>query len=133
MFTFRNKEYQYLIWDWRSTLWDPFNHQLYPWVKDFFEKNKDLKHILISFSIDYEKRYGQIMQEGLAKYFTYISISLKRKREQFEEVFDKGIAIPEKSLIIGDNTNDEIKVAKDLGIDSVTIGEFLKEISVAKK
>lgn len=132
MFKYKGKTYHYIIWDWRSTLWDPFNSCLYPWVQAFFTKHKNLSHILISFSIDREKRMKMIEQTDLKKYFKHISISLVNKREQFEEVFDQGIAKPDETLVVGDNKNDEIKVAKDLAVDFAIISEFLKEISVAK-
>ncbi|MCK9368799.1 hypothetical protein M0R04_02360 [Candidatus Dojkabacteria bacterium] len=74
-----------------------------------------------------------IEKNDMKKYFKYISISLMKKKEMFTKIFNEGIAILSKSLVIGDNVYDEIKAAKELGVDTVSIGDFLKEISVAKK
>lgn len=128
MVNIKGKQYKTIIWDWRSTLYDPLNHELYDWVKPFFEENKDLEHILVSYVSDREKRMKWIKDTGMKHQFKHIFLTSSPKRQSFEEIVDGLGYNPEEIIVVGDNENDEIKAAQDLALDSILVEDFVKEV-----
>lgn len=124
---YKNKEYKTIIWDWKSTLYDDFNSKLFDWVISVFKK-LDTQNYLVSWSSDYQKRLELINSFGIKAYFKEISISLTSKREIFEKIFDSQGVDPETTLVVGDNMNDEIRIARDMGVDATHVSEFVSEV-----
>lgn len=127
---YKNKDYKSIIWDWRSTIYDPLLNQLYPWVKDFFNENDDVDHYLISWTGNVQKRTELINSFEITKKFKKIYITGEKKRTVFEKIFDEEGVDADNTLIIGDNVNDEISIAKDLAVDSVLISKFIKDMGL---
>lgn len=131
MMKYKDKEYETILWDWRSTLYDPNTESLYPWVEDFF-KTARVNHILVSWALNPQKRTELIESFSISKKFLRKYISSTKKRQIFEQIFDQDGFNPETTIVIGDNINDEISIANDLAIDSIHVDSFVKEFHLAK-
>jgi predicted HAD superfamily phosphohydrolase YqeG len=131
MIKYKGKEYKTIVWDWRSTLYDPNNESLYPWVEDYIKHSK-VNHILVSWAANPQRRIELINSFSIMKEFKEIIVTGNKKRVSFEYLFDKEEIDPETTIVIGDNVNDEIALAKDMGIDCSTVEEFVKENKLAK-
>lgn len=129
---YKDKEYKTIIWDWKSTLYDPYNETLYDWVLPFLDKS-DAQNYLVSWSNDVAKRTELIKSYNLEKYFKKIIISLTSKRENFEMLFEQEGVDPETTLVVGDNINDEIKTAREMSVDAIHISTFVQEVVKPKK
>lgn len=131
MIDYKGKRYENIIWDWRSTLYDPFTENLYPWVGIFFKKYK-LNNYLVSWAANPSKRTELINSFPLMKNFKRIIVTGENKKDVFESIFDLKELDPELTLVVGDNMNDEIALAKELGIDSEEVSKFIKNMGLAK-
>lgn len=131
MIKIKNKEYETILWDWRSTLYDPNTESLYPWVEEFISRT-NVNHILVSWALNPLKRIELVNSFSISNKFSNKYISSIKKREVFEQIFDQDGIDPETTLIIGDNVNDEILIAKDLCVDSMHVTDFVKELHLAK-
>ncbi|MCC7289699.1 HAD hydrolase-like protein [bacterium] len=125
---YRNKEYKTIIWDWRSTIYDPSSETLYPWVKPLLREYNDVNHILVSWALNVPVRREKIKSFGVMTYFKRIFVT-NDKRMTFEEIFDELGYDADSTLIVGDNVNDEIAIAKDIGVDSEVVEVFVKNVA----
>lgn len=129
---YKGKNYKTIIWDWRSTLYDPNTEQLYPWVLTFL-KNYKVENILVSWAANPASRKELINSFKLSKYFSQIIITGTNKREEFEKLFDLEQVNPDTTIIVGDNINDEIALAEQLGVDNEEVSKFVKNLGLANK
>ncbi len=120
-----NSKYKWVIWDWLWTIYTPDENKLYDWVEDFLKENSDKKHILVSWAAKPPERAKLIESFGVSKYFVDIACGTFDKKQVFEQMIEKhGIKI-EELLVIGDNIEQEITAARELGADSHHIDEFV--------
>jgi len=128
-FKFNNKQYKHLFWDWLWTLYFPKSEGLYEWVLPLFKKYKDkVDYYLFSYSNSEESRMKLIEKTGIKPYFKEIVIGEVNKFEAFKKILDKYCISSSDVLIIGDNLTQEIAAAKKLGIDSVLIDDFIRNL-----
>jgi FMN phosphatase YigB (HAD superfamily) len=120
-----NKTYKTIIWDWKSTLYDANNAQLYNWVLPFF-KNNDVNHIMVSWALNPDTRTELIKNSDVNKYFSKVYVTNESKRAFFVKILNDPKIEKESVIVIGDNVNDEIALAKELGIDTVEVNKFVK-------
>ena len=120
-----NKKYTTIIWDWKSTLFDANNSKLYNWVIPFL-KNKDVNHILVSWALNPETRLELIKGSDIYQYFSNVYVTNESKRVYFQKIVNDPKIDKEGIIVIGDNINDEIALAKDVGIDSDEVNKFHK-------
>lgn len=128
---YKGKNYKTIIWDWRSTLYDPNTEQLYPWVMDFLKEIR-IDNILVSWAASPANRKEMIKSFRISKYFSKIIVTGTNKREEFERLFDLEGIDPESTIVVGDNMNDEIALANDLGVDNEEVSVFIKNLGLAK-
>jgi hypothetical protein len=50
----KGKKYGYIFWDWLWTVYDGTNNKLFDWVEPAFEKMKDTKHFLVTWTSNVE-------------------------------------------------------------------------------
>jgi FMN phosphatase YigB (HAD superfamily) len=122
------KVYRYIFWDWFSTLWNDSAGTLYGWVASAFENMEGIRHYLITFGGDVQKREGQIESTGMKKYFNEIVITPNDKREVFKALIQKHSIPTSEILVVGDSYERELAAAKDMGIDWLHVDDFVKVV-----
>jgi FMN phosphatase YigB (HAD superfamily) len=126
------KTYKYIFWDWLWTLYDGNNAKLFDWVVPTFERMKDVKHFLVSWTSNIDKRSGEIELSPLRKYLTKVYVVNVSKDLSFRNLI-KEFNIPiEDLIVIGDSYTNEIPTAKALGIDWIHITDFVDQLPAEK-
>jgi FMN phosphatase YigB (HAD superfamily) len=126
------KTYKYVFWDWLWTLYDGNNAKLFDWVVPTFERMKDVKHFLVSWTSNIDKRSGEIELSPIRKYLTKVYVVNVSKDLSFRNLI-KEFNIPiEDLIVIGDSYTNEIPTAKELGIDWIHITDFVNQLPAEK-
>lgn len=129
MYTFKNKQYDIIIWDWLYTLYNPDRCDLYQWVNDFFGKlEPNTVNYLVSFAKHPDLRLQKINNSTVAKQFKRIMIDTADKSEAFQKLVAEENLDVSKILVIGDNRDHEGKAAEVINADYVHVWEFAKEL-----
>jgi putative hydrolase of the HAD superfamily len=111
----------------------PTRTLLFPYTKEILQylrsKNYGLHLITNGFE---ETQHNKLKYSGLNVFFQHVitsegSNSLKPKKEIFEYAFEKTMARPEQSIMIGDTIDVDILGAINAGIDQVHVNHLTKE------
>lgn len=127
MFKYKDKKYTNIFWDWLWTLYSPQTDSLFPWVEKFFsDHSDDVQHFLFSYSSDPPERLKFIKSFDISGHFLEMYVDGLQKKEHFLDVINKYNLDQQSILVIGDNPNDELVSAEELGLDHDHIDEFVK-------
>ena len=134
MLKLRVNQYKHIFWDWLWTVYDNDKQELYPWAQKVFEDSADSKHYMVSWAADPAGRKQLIEDSVLMGKLTDLWTGQEYKKGVFEQLMKKYQIPAEDILVIGDNMENEIQSAKELGLDHVHISDFVKEygLSVAE-
>jgi len=125
---FQGKEYEYIIWDWLYTLYNPDTAKLYNWVDAFFkEYSEGVTHFLVSFAKHPELRQQIIQNSSIAKYLSEIVIDTANKEEAFLKLKDNH-QLGNNVLVIGDNPEHEGIAAQRAGFTFINVFNFAKSL-----
>jgi len=109
---------------------------LFPYAKEILQYLRDKGYILHLITNGFEKtQHNKLMYAGLKSFFNEVitsegSGSLKPNKEIFEFAFQKCIAKPEESIMIGDSIEVDIVGAMNAGIDQVYVNHVGAEPAV---
>lgn len=108
----------------------PTKQGLFPHTFELLDYLIDKKYQLHLITNGFEKtQWSKLSNSGLGKYFTHVitsevSNSLKPKKEIFDYAMAKAGALPEHSVMIGDNPAADIQGAINAGIDSIFVNHI---------
>jgi putative hydrolase of the HAD superfamily len=108
----------------------PNKNKLFPYTIEILSylKNKGYQMHLITNGFE-KVQYNKIEKSNISNYFTEVitsegSNSLKPNREIFEHALEKSGAIIDKSIMIGDNIEADIKGAMNIGMDTIFVNHI---------
>ncbi|MFZ4059141.1 MAG: YjjG family noncanonical pyrimidine nucleotidase [Ferruginibacter sp.] len=111
----------------------PTKTQLFPYTIELLDYLLSKKYSLHLITNGFEKtQWSKLNNSGLNTYFSHVitseaSNSLKPKKEIFEYAFMKAGALPEESIMIGDNQDADIQGAINAGIDNIFVNHIKAE------
>ena len=111
----------------------PTKTQLFPYTIELLNYLLSKNYTLHLITNGFEKtQWSKLNNSGLNAYFSHVitseaSNSLKPKKEIFEYAFMKAGALPEESIMIGDNQDADIQGAVNAGIDNVFVNHIKAE------
>lgn len=113
-----------IIFDFLYTLYDPVSGTLFSGVLETAKKlSESYPLVIISSTANVQERIALIKKLGLTPYFKEIIVSTKTP-DLYLNVCKKYKAKPHETVVIGDNVNNEIAIAKEIGAIPVLINKF---------
>lgn len=103
---------------------------LFPYTKEILQYLKNKEYVLHLITNGFEKtQHNKLTFAGIKPFFTEVitsesSGSLKPNKEIFEFAFQKCLAQPEQSIMIGDSIEVDIMGAMNAGIDQVYVNHL---------
>lgn len=103
---------------------------LFPYTKEILKYLRDKNYILHLITNGFEKtQHNKLMYAGLKPFFKEVitsegSGSLKPNKEIFDFAFQKCMAHPDESIMIGDSVDVDIVGAMNAGIDQVYVNHL---------
>lgn len=129
MFTYKNKTYKVIIWDWLYTLFNPDTGELYQWVPSFFEKlDPATVNYLVSFAKHPMLREKKIKNSPIFSRLKKLVIDIDDKKLAFQKLAADENLNPDDVLVIGDNISHEGQAALIMHYDFVHVWDFAKEL-----
>ncbi|HMG66239.1 MAG TPA: HAD-IA family hydrolase, partial [Chitinophagaceae bacterium] len=103
---------------------------LFPYTKEILQYLKNKEYILHLITNGFEKtQHNKLTYAGIKPFFSEVitsesSGSLKPNKEIFEFAFQKCLAQPDQSIMIGDSIEVDIMGAMNAGIDQVYVNHL---------
>jgi len=124
-----------VIFDWGGTLWSNEDQALMPGAEVLLEycKNKGYGLALLSRGDDvyFEVKREFIQKSGVEYYFAKVVLSTKKEKEEIDEIRKTlGDILYKDIIMIGDRVQVDVKVANQLGMQSIWVrqGKFAEEL-----
>ncbi len=114
----------------------PTKRKLFPYTIEILDylKNKNYKLHLVTNGFE-SVQHNKLRESNLTAYFDQVvtseaSNSLKPHKEIFEYALNKAGAIPEESIMIGDNQDADIQGGINAGLDTIFVNHLKVEPTV---
>ncbi len=114
----------------------PTRNTLFPYTVEILQylQAKDYKMHLVTNGFE-KVQYGKIQNAKIAAFFEQVitseaSGSLKPNKEIFDYAMDKARALPEESIMIGDNLDADIQGGINAGLDTIFVNHLNVEPTV---
>lgn len=114
------KKYKLIIFDFYKTLFNPETGKLFDGIKEILIYLSP-KIPLFLITVGNKERKNQIKKLNIDIYFKKIIYCKKKNEKIFNKLLVKNNVSPKESIIVGDNEEEEIKIAKNLGIEIIKI------------
>jgi FMN phosphatase YigB (HAD superfamily) len=110
-----------IIFDFNNTLYNPKSGKLFPGIKRLL-RNIQEKCFLVLITTSSPERLLEISNTKISKYFNLIIIIKKKGKAIYQQIaIDKS-----QTVIIGDRLDEEIAIAKQLGIPFIIINPLIQ-------
>ena len=119
-----------LIFDFNRTIFDPEKQKLVARARALLRTLHERGHTLCLVAQAAPSREKLIENLGIGQYFSQIFLVYEKKKKDFEKlIFDFGF-LPEKTFVLGDRIQKEIRVGNLIGCQTIWIksGKFRTEI-----
>ncbi len=117
------------IIDFKRTLWDPDNSNLFPGAEELLQslQKEKIKLALVTAASNRKKR--EILIKPIASFFNVIKIVNEKSPPEFQDILKTFQVKPSETIVIGDKITHEIAIGNLLGMTTIRLksGKYTEE------